>query len=102
MRVVLPYPLRVLAKVEKEVGVEVRGTVTVASVLDALEGAYPVLKGAMRDHAAADGRAGERRAMVRFFVCNEDVSLEPMDKELPAAVAEGREAFYVIGAIAGG
>ena len=71
--------------------------VTTRSVLDALEARYPMLRGTIRDHGT-----GKRRAMVRFFVCEEDVSQEPPDAPLPEAVASGREPFYIIGAIAGG
>jgi hypothetical protein len=79
------------------VEVETSGPVTVGAVLDALETRWPVLRGTMRD-----ARTKERRPMVRFFVCGEDWSMEGMEAELPAAVAEGREEFLVVGAIAGG
>lgn len=97
VRVVLPFHLRNLAGVDGEVRVTVAGRVTVGAVLDALEGRWPVLRGTMRDQ-----RTKVRRGMVRFFACSEDWSMEGMDAELPAAVAEGREEFLVIGAIAGG
>jgi hypothetical protein len=99
IRVILPTHLRVLAGVEREVGVEIaRGeAVTVRTILDALEEKYPMLCGTIRDHVSM-----ERRALVRFFVCEEDISHEPMDVELPGKVGSGEEAFYVIGAIAGG
>jgi molybdopterin synthase sulfur carrier subunit len=93
-RVVLPYHLRALAQVESEVVVEAG---TVAEVLDALEAAHPVLRGTLRDPGS-----GKRRAFVRFFACQEDLSHTPYDASLPAAVLEGREPFLVIGAMAGG
>ena len=97
IRVLLPQPLRTLARVEGEVELSVEGAVTQRSVLDALEEAYPALRGTIRDHAT---RA--RRPYVRFFACEQDLSHEPADAPLPAAVAEGREPFLVVGAIAGG
>ena len=97
IRVVLPSHLRTLARVDGEVELEVPGQVTQGSVLDALEARYPVLQGAIRDH---DTR--ERRAFLRFFACEEDLSHEPPDAPLPDAVASGKEPFIVIGAIAGG
>lgn len=93
----LPYHLRTLARLEGDVMLEVAPPVTVASVLDALEARYPMLAGTIRDH---DTR--ERRPFLRFFACEEDLSLQPPDTPLPAAVAEGREALLIIGAIAGG
>jgi hypothetical protein len=101
VRVVLPYHLRVLAKVEGEVRVEVAGAVTQNSVLSALEEEYPALCGAIREHGTSEG-PGKRRAMVRFFVCEEDISNDSPDAELPPAIASGAKPFYVIGAIAGG
>ncbi len=89
--------LRTLAKVGAEVQIEVEGPVTQRSVLDALEARYPVLRGTIRDHGTL-----KRRAFLRFFACEEDLSLEPPDSPLPAAVASGAEPFFVIGAIAGG
>jgi molybdopterin synthase sulfur carrier subunit len=89
--------LRTLAKVGAEVQVEVEGPVTQRSVLDALEAKYPMLRGTIRDHVTL-----KRRAFLRFFACEEDLSLEPPDAPLPAAVASGAEPFFVIGAIAGG
>jgi hypothetical protein len=89
--------LRTLAKVGAEVQLEVEGPVTQRSVLDALEARYPVLRGTIRDHGTL-----KRRAFLRFFACEEDLSLEPPDAPLPAAVASGAEPFFVIGAIAGG
>jgi molybdopterin synthase sulfur carrier subunit len=91
-RVVLPYHLRNLAKVDGEV-VVAGGTVT--EVLDALEAAYPVLRGTLRDN-------GKRRSFVRFFACQEDLSHTSYDAALPAAVTEGKEPFLVVGAMAGG
>ena len=95
--VTLPAHLRTLARVEGDVQVEVPGAVTQRSVLDALEEAYPMLRGTIRDHGTL-----RRRAFVRFFACGEDLSHEPADAPLPPAVAEGREPFMVVGAIAGG
>ena len=97
IRVLLPQPLRALARVEGEVLLPVEGAVTRDSVLDALEARYPALGGTIRDHAT---RA--RRPYVRFFACEQDLSHEPADAPLPAAVAEGREPLLVVGAIAGG
>jgi len=97
IRVVLPAHLRTLAQVEGEVSVDVRGPVTQRTILDALETAYPALRGTMRDH---DGR--KRRPFVRFFVAEEDHSHDDPDAPLPEALVEGKEVFYVIGAIAGG
>lgn len=95
--VTLPAHLRTLARVQGDVSVEVPGAVTQRSVLDALEEAYPMLRGTIRDHGTL-----RRRAFVRFFACGEDLSHEAADAPLPPAVAEGREPFMVIGAIAGG
>ena len=97
IRVVLPHHLRTLAHVGSEVTLDVKGTVTQRAVLDALEAKYPVLRGTIRDQ-----QTGKRRAFVRFFACEEDVSHESPDDPLPAAIAEGREPFMVIGAMAGG
>jgi hypothetical protein len=97
IRVVLPAHLRTLARVEGEVQLEVGGPVTQRSVLDALEARYPVLRGAIRDHVTL-----KRRAFLRFFACEQDLSHEPPDAPLPEAVAAGKEPFLVIGAIAGG
>jgi hypothetical protein len=96
--VVLPVPLFELAQLKApRVHLEVQGEVTKRAVLDALEAAYPVLKGTLRDPGT-----GKRRPFVRFFACEEDLSLDPDDTVLPAAVAEGKEPFFVIGAMAGG
>jgi hypothetical protein len=97
IRVILPQHLRALANVEREVQVEVRPPVTPRTILDALEARYPMLKGTIRDHAT-----GQRRALVRFFACEEDLSHEPPDTPLPDTVASGKEPFFIIGAIAGG
>jgi sulfur-carrier protein len=97
IRVVLPYHLRTLARVGAEVTLDVSGPITQRSVLDALETRFPMLRGTIRDHVT-----GQRRPMLRFFACEEDLSLEPPDAPLPAAVASGAEPFFVIGAIAGG
>ena len=97
IRVILPQHLQVLAGVPREVTVEVAGAVTQRSILDALEARYPMLRGVVREHVTL-----RRRPMVRFFACEEDVSLDPPDAPLPEAVAAGKEPFYIIGAIAGG
>lgn len=93
-RVVLPYHLRALAKVDGEVSVD--GT-TVREVLDALESAYPALRGTIRDR-----RTGARRAFVRLFACERDLSHDDVDAPLPAPVLDGREPLLVVGAMAGG
>ena len=97
IRVVLPQHLRTLAKVDGEVTLDVADPVTPRSVLDALEARYPMLCGTIRDHVTR-----ERRPLVRFFACMEDLSHDPADTPLPRRVATGEEPFYVIGAIAGG
>jgi len=97
IRVEIPQHLRTLAKVTGEVQLEVEGPVTQRSVLDALEARYPMLRGTIRDHVTL-----QRRPFLRFFVCEEDWSLEQPDKPLPEAVASGKEPFLVIGSIAGG
>ena len=97
IRVILPYHLRTLAKTGREVTVDVRGRVTQRSVLDALEARYPVLRGTIRDHTTQ-----QRRPLVRFFACQQDLSHEPPDTPLPEAVATGDEPFIIVGAIAGG
>jgi hypothetical protein len=97
IRVELPAHLRTLARVGGEVPVEVDGPVTQRSVLDALETAYPVLRGTIRDHGTL-----KRRAFLRYFACEQDLSHEPPDAPLPDAVARGAEPFLVIGALAGG
>ena len=97
IRVALPYHLRNLANVGTEVRLEIAGPVTQRAVIDALEARYPMLKGTIRDYAT-----GRRRPFLRFFACEEDLSLLPPDTPLPAPVVTGAEPFYVIGAIAGG
>ncbi len=97
IRVVLPQHLRTLARVEGEVALDVEGVVTQRSVLDALEARYPALCGTMRDHVTL-----KRRPFVRFFACEQDLSLDSPDAPLPDAVASGAEPFLVVGAIAGG
>lgn len=97
IRVVLPYHLRTLAKVDDEVQLDVQGQVTQRSVLDALEARYPMLRGTIRDHVTA-----QRRPFLRFFACGEDLSHELPDAPLPDAVARGAEPLLIIGAIAGG
>jgi molybdopterin synthase sulfur carrier subunit len=97
IRVVLPAHLRILARVDGEVQVEVEGPVTIAAVLDALEARYPTLCGTIRDHVTH-----QRRPFVRFFACEEDWSHEPTDAPLPEAVANGVEPLLLVGAIAGG
>lgn len=97
IRVELPQHLRTLAHVGREVELDVEGPVTQRSVIDALETRYPMLRGTIRDHGTQ-----QRRAFLRFFACEEDLSHEPPDSPLPDAVASGKEAFLIIGAIAGG
>jgi sulfur-carrier protein len=97
VRITLPAHLRKLAQVDGEVKVEIDGTVTQRSVLDALEARYPMLRGTIRDHVTQ-----RRRAFVRFFACGEDLSHETPDALLPEAIASGAEPFMVVGAIAGG
>ena len=97
VQVALPYHLRNLARVDGDVTLAVEGTVTVRTVLDALEMRYPMLHGTIRDHVTK-----QRRAFLRFFACAEDWSLASPDEPLPQAVAEGREPLMVVGAIAGG
>jgi len=97
IRVELPQHLRTLAKVGREVQLEVPGAVTLRSVLDALEARYPMLQGTIRDHGTL-----QRRPFLRFFACEQDFSHEPPDTPLREAVASGKEPLLVIGAIAGG
>jgi hypothetical protein len=97
IRVVLPYHLRTLARVDDEVRLEVDGEVTQRAVLDALEARYPVLCGTIREHGTL-----RRRPFLRFFACEQDWSQEPPDAPLPDAVARGTEPFLVVGAMAGG
>jgi sulfur-carrier protein len=97
IRVVLPYHLRRLARVEDEVQLEVKGSATLGLVLDTLEARYPVLRGAIRDHATL-----RRRPFVRFYACKEDLSHEPPETKLPEQVVSGAEPFLIVGAMAGG
>jgi molybdopterin synthase sulfur carrier subunit len=97
IRVVLPTHLRNLAKVTGEVSVPLAGEATQRQVLDAIEEQYPMLRGTMRDRAT-----GQRRALVRFFACEEDLSNDPPDTPLPAKVVAGEEPFLIVGAMAGG
>jgi len=97
IRVELPYHLRTLADIDGDLALNVAPPITIASVLDALEARYPMLAGTIRDH---DTR--QRRAFLRFFACEQDLSLQSPDTPLPDAVIEGREALLIIGAIAGG
>ena len=96
IRVVLPAHLRTLARVDGEVQVEVQNPATLCGVLEALEARFPVLRGSIRDHVTL-----KRRPFVRFFACEEDLSLEPPDTPLPEAVVSGSEPFLIIGALAG-
>jgi len=95
--VVLPAHLRTLARVQGDVELDVAAPVTVRSVLDALEARYPMLRGTIRDHVTL-----QRRPFLRFFACEEDLSLEPPDTPLPEVIVSGKEPFFIIGAIAGG
>jgi sulfur-carrier protein len=97
VRVILPAHLRALARVDGEVRLDLAGQVTQCAVLDALEARYPMLRGTIRDR-----RSGKRRAFVRFFACQEDLSHEPPEALLPEAVASGAEPYLIVGAMAGG
>jgi sulfur-carrier protein len=97
IRVVLPYHLRTLARVDGEVQLEVGNPATIRSVLDALEARYPALRGTVRDHGTL-----RRRPFIRFFACKEDWSNESPETKLPEAVAAGAEPFLIVGAMAGG
>lgn len=97
IRVVIPYHLRNLARVEGEVEIEVPPPITLRRVLDALEARYPVLRGTLRDHGTL-----KRRPFIRFFACKEDLSLDSPDTPLPQAIASGEEPLLVVGAMAGG
>ena len=97
IRVLLPAHLRTLARVGSEVSLDVDGPVTQRTVLDALEASYPTLRGTIRDHVTL-----QRRAFLRFFACEQDLSHDPPDAPLPDAVRDGHEPFVIIGAISGG
>ena len=97
IRVVLPHHLRTLAKVGDEVRVDLNGSATVKSLLDALEDKYPMLRGTIREHGTL-----KRRPLVRFFACGEDISHESPDAPMPDAIVKGTEPFFIMGAIAGG
>ncbi len=97
IRVVLPYHLRTLARLHGEARLDLAPPHTVGAVLDALEAAYPVLRGTIREHGTL-----KRRAFIRYFACKEDLSLEPTETALPDEVIQGREPFMVVGAMAGG
>jgi hypothetical protein len=97
IRVVIPFHLRTLASIPGEVKLDVEPPITIGSVLDALEEQYPLLKGTIRDHVTL-----KRRAFLRYYACQNDLSLEAADTVLPEAIAKGEEPFLVIGAIAGG
>lgn len=97
IRVVLPTHLRTLARVDDEVALSLDGRPTRSAVLDALEAAYPVLKGTIRDQVTR-----QRRPFIRFFACEQDLTHEPADAVLPDAVAAGTEPYLVVGAMAGG
>jgi hypothetical protein len=97
IRVVLPVHLRTLARVTGELQVQPASPPTIGSLLDAIETAYPVLRGTMRDHGTL-----RRRPFIRFFACEQDLSLEPANTALPEAVISGKEPFLVVGAMAGG
>lgn len=97
IRVVIPYHLRNLAGVSGDVELDVAAPVTIGAVLDALEARYPMLRGAIRDYGTQ-----QRRPFLRFFACQQDLSLEAPEMELPEAVIAGNEPFLIIGAIAGG
>ena len=97
IRVVLPHHLRTLARVGDEVQIDLNGSATVRAVLDVLEQKYPMLCGTIRDHVTQ-----QRRPLVRFFACGEDISHEQPDSPLPDAIVKGTEPFFIMGAIAGG
>jgi hypothetical protein len=103
VRVVLPQHLQALARLpDREVTLPVSGPVCVRTIVDAVEARFPQLCGTIRDHATPAGQPGKRRPFVRFFACEQDYSHAAPDDPLPAAVAEGREPFLVVGAMAGG
>lgn len=97
IRIVLPFHLRNLARVESEVQMEITAPVSIRAVLDALEAKYPMLRGTIRDHGTL-----KRRPFIRYFACKEDLSLEPPETILPEEVMNGSEPFLIVGAMAGG
>jgi sulfur-carrier protein len=97
IRIVLPYHLRNLAKINSEAGLEVSGDITIQTILTALEARYPMLAGTIRDHLTK-----QRRPFVRYYVCGDDLSLAPPDAPLPPQIISGEEPFVILGAIAGG
>ncbi len=97
IRVVLPFHLRTLARVEDEVFLAVPPPITIRAVLEALEARFPMLRGTIRDHGTL-----QRRPFIRYFACKDDLSLDPPETPLPAAVIEGAEPFIIVGAMAGG
>ena len=97
IRVVLPYHLRTLAHVNREVAIAVEGPITIGAVLDAVEDQYPMLRGTIRDHVTH-----QRRQFIRFFACGQDLSHRPLDTLLPDEISTGAEPFRVVGAMAGG
>jgi sulfur-carrier protein len=97
VRVVLPFHLRNLAGISGDLEIDIAGVVTARAILDAIEARYPTLQGAIRDHGTL-----QRRAFLRFFACEQDLSHDPPDTPLPEAVASGKEPFIILGAIAGG
>jgi hypothetical protein len=97
IRVLLPFHLKTLARLDGEVSLDVAAPATIRAVLDALEDRFPMLRGTIRDHVTK-----ERRPMLRFFVCEEDWSHDAMDRPLPEAIASGKEPLWIVGAIAGG
>ena len=97
IRVVLPYDLRNLARVDDEVRLEVQSPVTLRAVMDALEASYPMLRGTIRDHVTL-----RRRPFIRFFACKEDLSLESVENRLPGPIVAGAEPLLIVGAMAGG
>ncbi|MBI5822637.1 MAG: MoaD/ThiS family protein [Chloroflexi bacterium] len=97
IRVQLPYHLQTLARVGREVEIQIEGVATLSLVIDALETQYPMLRGTIRDYVT-----GQRRDFIRFFACGQDMSLDPLDTPLPDAVAAASEPFRIVGAMAGG
>ena len=97
IRVQLPYHLQTLARVGREVELQIEGVATLSSVLDALETRYPMLRGTVRDYTT-----GQRRDFIRFFACGQDMSLDPLNTSLPDGVVTGNEPFRIVGAMAGG